>query len=169
VEGSIITRGEGENILSLFMDVEMSRRRRFVRIDSRSGCVVETVQLTGTAHGPHMLHLGGSRCWSQVESNIQNYTTCLSATRRCRHQSLPMSSSVSPSKAYQDRLPPSPPKSPGSSLSRIVSHVAALHRGDPSARSALLKTFSILEPEYAQLVFHLEKAGLSDFYRNEVR
>jgi hypothetical protein len=50
-----------------------------------------------------------------------------------------------------------------------VLHVAALHRGDPSARTAPLKTFLILESEYPQLVSHLEKVGLSDFYRNEVR
>ncbi|KAG9513146.1 hypothetical protein KCU85_g9856, partial [Aureobasidium melanogenum] len=80
-----------------------------------------------------------------------------------------MSSPVSPSKAHQDRLPPSPPKSPGSSLSRIVSHVAALHSGDPSTRTAPLQAFSILESEYAQLDPCLERVGLYDFYHNEVR
>jgi len=56
-----------------------------------------------------------------------------------------------------------------SSLSRIVSHVAALHGGDLSARTTPLKTFPILEPEHAQLASRLEEVGLSDFYHNEVR
>ncbi|THW72347.1 hypothetical protein D6D19_06593 [Aureobasidium pullulans] len=80
-----------------------------------------------------------------------------------------MSPPISPCKAHQDRLPPSPPKSPGSSLSRIVSHVAALHRSDPIARTEPTQTFSILEPEYAQLDQYLEQVDLYDYYHNKVR
>ncbi|THY67127.1 hypothetical protein D6C87_10716 [Aureobasidium pullulans] len=82
-----------------------------------------------------------------------------------------MSSPVSPSKAYHDRLPPSPPKSPGSSLSRIVSYIAALRDGDgdPTAQSTTTQTFSILESEYAQLDSCLGRDGLYDFYHNKLR
>ncbi|TIA28578.1 hypothetical protein D6C78_10678 [Aureobasidium pullulans] len=85
------------------------------------------------------------------------------------HHSLPMSSPVSPSKVHRDRLPPSPPKSPGSSLSRVLSHIAALHHGEPTARAASEQTFPILETEHARLGPRLDEIGLCGFYQNKVR
>lgn len=50
-----------------------------------------------------------------------------------------------------------------------MSHVAALERGNPDARTAPLQTFPILEPEYARLDACLEEADLYGFYHDKVR
>ncbi|KAG9585745.1 hypothetical protein KCU77_g7525, partial [Aureobasidium melanogenum] len=73
------------------------------------------------------------------------------------------------SETNQIQLEPTISKSPSSLLSRIVSHVAALERGDPDARTSPLQTFPILESEYAQLDNHLEEADFYGFYHDKVR
>ncbi|KAG9854550.1 hypothetical protein KCU98_g2281, partial [Aureobasidium melanogenum] len=69
----------------------------------------------------------------------------------------------------QTQLTLTPSKSPNSFLPRIVSHVAALERGDSDARTSPLQTFPILESEYAQLDNHLEETDLNGFYHDKVR
>ncbi|KAG9749391.1 hypothetical protein KCU73_g6840, partial [Aureobasidium melanogenum] len=67
----------------------------------------------------------------------------------------------------QSQLVPTLSNSPSSLLPCIVSHVAALERGDSIARTSPLQIFPILESEYAQLDNYLEEADLYDFYHDK--
>ncbi|KAH0006196.1 hypothetical protein KCU78_g12442, partial [Aureobasidium melanogenum] len=67
------------------------------------------------------------------------------------------------------QLAPMLPESPSSFLPSIVSHVAALERGDSDAQTSPSQTFPILESEYAQLDNHLKAADPYGFYHDKIR